>query len=358
MAEFAAKMGLSPSAQHGGLKMLPKDFRCYLVTQEADGRFAGQLARRSLEELPPGDVLVRVLYSSLNYKDALAATGHPGVNKVFPHIPGVDAAGTVASSGVYEFVDDDPVIVAGFDMGSNRWGGFAEYVRVPQDWVVPLPYGLTIRESMILGTAGLTAALAVDTLEKHEITPDRGDVVVTGASGGVGCVAVALLAKLGYQVMAVTGKPVAHEFLRQLGAKEILGREAVDDASGKPLLSGRWAGAVDVVGGTTLSTLLRTTRHGGCVAACGLTGGPQFSLTVYPFILRGVTLAGIDAAWLSVALRHELWDRLADEWKLDNLEAIAHFVSLADLPSQIDKILAGQQMGRTVIRIAEQQTEG
>jgi putative YhdH/YhfP family quinone oxidoreductase len=337
--------------------MIPETFRCYLVTKDADGKVSGQIVKRRLEELPEGDVLVRVAYSSLNYKDALAATGHAGVNKVFPAVPGVDAAGTVAASSVYEFVQDDPVIVTGFDMGSNRWGGFAEYVRVPQDWVVPLPYGLSLRESMILGTAGLTAAMCVDALERHDVTPDSGDVVVTGASGGVGSVAVALLAKLGYDVVAITGKPEAHEYLLKLGAREVLGREAVDDTSDKPLLSGRWAGAVDVVGGNVLSTVLRSTQHGGCVAACGLTGGNQLSLTVYPFILRGVTLAGIDAAWCPAAERNELWDRLADEWKLNSLAAIAHFVSLAELPGEIDKMLAGQSRGRTVVTIGEDPTD-
>lgn len=337
--------------------MLPETFRCYLVTKDAEGKTSGQIAERRLEELPDGDVLVRVAYSSLNYKDAMAATGNPGVNKQFPAIPGVDAAGTVAASAVYEFVEGDPVIVTGFDMGSNRWGGFAEFVRVPQDWVVPLPYGLTLRESMILGTAGLTAALSVDALIRHDVNPDSGDVAVTGASGGVGSVAVALLAKLGYDVVAITGKTAAHEYLRKLGAREILGREAVSDTSDKPLLSGRWAGAVDVVGGNVLATLLRSTQHGGCVAACGLTGGNQLSLTVYPFILRGVTLAGIDAAWCPVVERNEMWDRLADEWKLNSLPAIAKSMTLADLPAYVEKILVGQLVGRAVITIGEDNTE-
>ncbi len=218
--------------------MLPETFRCYLVSKDAAGNVSGQITRRRLAELPPGEVLIRVAYSSLNYKDALAATGHPGVNRVFPHIPGVDAAGTVADSGVSEFVEDDPVLVTGFDMGANRWGGYAEYVRVPHDWIVPLPFPLSLRDSMALGTAGLTAAMAVDSLRKHDVAPDRGEVVVTGASGGVGSIAVALLAKLGYLVAAVTGKASAHDYLKKLGASQVLDRQAVDDTSGKPLLSG------------------------------------------------------------------------------------------------------------------------
>ena len=301
--------------------MLPETFRCYLVEKHADGRIAASMARRRLDELPPGDVLIRVAYSSLNYKDALAAAGHPGVNKVFPHVPGVDAAGVVVQSGVYELVPGDQVIVTGFDMGSNRWGGLGQYVRVPQDWVVPLPPGLTLRESMILGTAGFTAGLCVDALERHGVAPDRGEVVVTGASGGVGSLSVALLAKLGHHVVAVTGKTSAHDYLRRLGAREILPRQAVDDRSGKPLLSGRWAGGVDTVGGNTLGTILRATQHGGCVAACGMASGTDLLVTVYPFILRAVTLTGVDAAYCPDALRHECWFRLSTTWKPDQLQA-------------------------------------
>ena len=334
--------------------MLPETFRCYLVTKDASGKVAGQITRRPLAELPPGDVLVRVAYSSLNYKDALAATGHPGVNHVFPHIPGVDAAGTVADSGVNEFVEDDPVLVTGFEMGSNRWGGYAEYVRVPHDWIVPLPFPLSLRDSMALGTAGLTAAMAVDALRKHNVAPDRGEVVVTGASGGVGSIAVALLAKLGYQVAAVTGKASAHDYLKKLGASQILDRQAVDDTSPKPLLSGRWAGGVDTVGGNILGTVLRATRHGGCVAACGLAGGNSLPVTVFPFILRGVTLAGIEAAWVPTTLRSEIWDRLAVQWKLDNLDAIAQPVDLEQLPAKIHEILAGRVTGRFVVRIQDE----
>lgn len=336
--------------------MLPDNFRCYWVTKDTDGNVRAEIAQRALSELPPGDVLIRVAYSSLNYKDALAATGHPGVNKQFPHIPGVDAAGRVATpdaAGVSsDLAGDAPVLVTGFDMGANRWGGWADYVRVPSEWVVPLPGGLTLRESMILGTAGFTAGLCVDALQRHGVAPDSGEVVVTGASGGVGTFAVALLAKLGYHVAAVTGKATSHEYLRKLGAAEILGREQVDDRSGKPLLSGRWAGAVDTVGSHILSTILRTTRHSGCVAACGLAAGSDLPITVFPFILRGVALAGIDAAWGSIPLRHEIWRRLAGPWKLDCLDEISRFATLDDLPAQIAEILGGRITGRVVVTVA------
>jgi len=299
-----------------------------------------------------------VAFSSLNYKDALATQGHPGVVKAWPMVPGVDAAGTVVQSGVYEFVEGDRVLVTGVDMGMTHWGGWAEYERVPDDWLLRLPDGLTLRETMIYGSAGLTAGLCVDALQKHGVTPDKGPVVVTGASGGVGSLSVAVLARLGYQVAAVTGKASAHAFLRRLGAQEILGREAVDDASAKPLLSGRWAGAIDTDGGNVLSTLLRTTRHSGCVAACGLVASHQLPITVYPFILRAVTLAGIDAAWCSMALRHQTWVRLAGPWRPQALTEIASDCCPAELPERGEQILAGQVRGRYVVAMEQGPTGG
>jgi acrylyl-CoA reductase (NADPH) len=330
----------------------PNTFQCYLVTKDAEGNVSSGVAERAIDELPEGDVLVRVAYSSLNYKDALSATGHPGVTRVFPHVPGVDLAGWVARSGVYELVEGDPVLATGFDLGASRWGGFAEYARVPQDWIVPLPSGLSLRESMILGTAGFTAGLCVDALKRHGVEPEEGEILVTGASGGVGSMAVAILAKLGYHVAAVTGKTTAHQYLKELGAQRILGREEVDDRTSRPLLHAHWAGAVDTVGGNILATVLRGTKHGGCVTACGLTAGNQLEMTVYPFILRGVTLAGIDAAWGPIPLRHEIWQRLAGPWKPEDLEKMATFVGLSELPPRIDAILAGRVTGRVVVTIA------
>lgn len=333
--------------------MPPKNFKCYLVTRDDDGNVVARIAERPVDELPQGEALIRVAYSSLNYKDALAATGHPGINKVFPHVPGVDAAGIVVESGVYELVEGDPVIVTGFDMGANRWGGWAEYVRVPLEWIVPLPEGLTLRESMMLGTAGLTAAMCVDALLRHDVTPESGQVVVTGASGGVGSISVGILAKLGYHVAAVTGKPEAHDYLKSLGAEQVLPRQELDDASGKPLLSRRWAGGVDTVGGNTLGTLLRGVQHDGCVTACGMAGGTDLPVTVYPFILRAVTLAGIDAAYGPDALRHESWYRLSGPWKPEGLASIAPFIQLEDLPAKIEELLAGRVLGRFAVEIGE-----
>ena len=334
--------------------MLPTEFSCYLVAKDAAGNVCAGIATRPLDDLPPGDVLVRVVYSSLNYKDALAAKGHPGVTKKYPHVPGVDAAGVVAHSGVYEFVEGDRVLVTGFDMGADRWGGYGQYVRVPQDWLVPLPAGLSLEESMTIGTAGFTAALCIDALKKHGVEPGEHEVVVTGASGGVGSMAVDILAKLGYRVAAVSGKPAAQEYLRNLGAERVLTREQVDDRSGRPLLHGHWAGAVDTVGGNILASILRSTRYGGCVTACGLTAGHSLAMTVFPFILRAVSLIGIDAAWCPLPVRHEAWRRLADAWKPPHLAEMGRIVELPELPRYIDDILAGRITGRVVVKIGDE----
>lgn len=331
--------------------MLPENFSCYLVAKDVDGNVSGGVVERPMADLPDGNVTVRVAFSSLNYKDALAATGHPGVNKVFPHVPGADAAGVVVASDADAMPIGDPVVVTGHSMGMNRWGGFAEYVRVPHDWIVPLPDGLSLRESMIFGTAGFAAALGVHALRRHEIAPDAGEVLVTGASGGVGSVAVALLAKLGYKVTAVTGKADAGEYLLKLGAEKILSREEVDDQTRRPMLPERWAAAVDTVGGGVLATVLRAVREGGCVATCGMVAGYDLPLTVYPFILRGVSLCGIAGAICPMPLRRQIWHRLAEPWKPAGLEMMATSVGLADLPSRIEEILAGNITGRVVVTI-------
>jgi acrylyl-CoA reductase (NADPH) len=328
---------------------IPRTFRCYVVDRAVDGPVSAGLAERRIDELPQGDVLVRVAYSSLNYKDAMAATGHRGIVRRFPHVPGVDAAGTVAASEAAEFKPGDEVIVTGFDCGSTRWGGWSEYIRVPHEWVVLRPEDLSLREAMILGTAGLTAALCVDALQKHDVWPESGKVVVTGATGGVGSVAVAILARLGYDVAAVTGKAASHAYLKELGARQILAREEVDDKSSRPLLSARFAGGVDTVGGNILGTLLRSAAHGGCVTACGLAASNELPVSVYPFILRAVTLTGIDAAWGPLAQRVEMWRRLAGEWKPPQLEAMARNTTLAEIAPLVENILAGRMQGRVVL---------
>jgi acrylyl-CoA reductase (NADPH) len=325
--------------------------RCLLVSKQNDGGIERRIAEVPESDLPAGDVLLRVHYSSLNYKDALAATGHPGVVSRFPHVPGIDAVGTVVESSSPKLQPGDTAIVTSFELGAGRWGAYAELIRVPADWVIPLPAGLAPRESMILGTAGITAALSLEAILRQEIQPAAGEVVVTGASGGVGTLAVALLAQAGYRVAAVSGKPAAADLLHQLGATEILPRESVTDLSGKPLLKARWAAAVDTVGGTMLSTLLRTTHERGCVTACGLVGGIELPLSVYPFILRGVTLAGINSATYPAKFRPALWAKLAGPWKPKLLNDLATEVSLSDLEPKIQDVLAGRVIGRIVVKI-------
>jgi putative YhdH/YhfP family quinone oxidoreductase len=295
--------------------------------------------------------VIRVAYSSLNYKDALAATGHPGVSRSFPHVPGIDAAGTIVESASSDFRPGDKVVVTSYELGVERWGGWAELVRLPASWVFPLPDGLTLEESMILGTAGLTAGLCVKALQHHEVTPDAGEVVVTGATGGVGSLAVKLLARLGYAVVAVSGKTEKHPWLTQMGAARVVEREEMTDPSRRPLLSARFAGAVDTVGGSMLTSLLRRMRQEGCVAACGLAGGAELQMTVYPFILRGVTLAGIDSAWCPRLRRQEIWDRLTGPWSLEGLQCVCTEISLPQISDYVPKILAGNVSGRVVIRM-------
>lgn len=326
-------------------------FRCIVVSKDGTGEVGRSLDSRSSEDLPAGELRIRVHFSSVNYKDALAATGHPGVTRNFPHVPGIDAVGEVIESSVNTWSVGEYVVVTGHEMGMNHWGGWAEQIRVPSAWALPLPPGLTCYEAMALGTAGFTAAQCVSALIDHQVTPESGQVLVTGATGGVGSMAIRLLANLGYDIVAATGKPEQHEQLQTWGASEIVSREQVHDDSGKPLLKARWAGSVDTVGGGILATTLRSVKHRGCVAACGLTAGHELPMTVYPFLLRGVNLAGIDSAACPAEPRKEIWRKLANEWKLSNLVEDSTVVSLADLDGVVDAILAGKLVGRTVIKL-------
>lgn len=330
---------------------LPATYRAYLVTKNSENQASASIVERPFNALPPGEVVIKVAYSSLNYKDALSATGNPGVTKNYPHVPGIDAAGIVVASESNQFKINDRVLVTGYDLGSNTDGGYAEYIRVPADWIVPLPENLTLKESMIFGTAGFTAAICVAQLQRNGVRPDQGEVVVSGASGGVGCLAVAILAKEGYQVVASTGKAGAHGFLKELGAAIIISREELNDQSGRPLLKSIWAGAVDTVGGNILSTIIRSIKVQGSVAACGNVADPKFDITVFPFILRGVNLLGADSALWQMGPRRELWHKLSTDWKINHLETISHTIRLEDLDENIAKILKGQIQGRTVIAL-------
>ncbi len=324
------------------------NFRALVVREAEKGVFTRAIEDRRVDELPAGELLIRVSHSSLNYKDALSASGNRGVTRTYPHTPGIDAAGTVIASAVPGFAEGDDVVVIGYDLGMNMPGGFGQYVRVPADWVVHLPGGLSARESMIYGTAGFTAAMSVWRLLMAGVTPDQGDALVTGATGGVGSVAVALLAQEGFRVVAATGKPERADFLRRLGAADVMDRAAVTDIS-RPMLKTRWAGVVDTVGGDILATALAATHYGGVVTACGLVAGHELNTTVYPFIFRGVSLLGIDSAECAIQFRRELWQKLAYDWKLPQLETLTRTVSLDQLDGEIERILQGKQVGRVVV---------
>ncbi len=324
-------------------------FRALVVSKTDEKTYTREVTERRISDLPEGEVLIRVHFSSLNYKDGLSCIGNPGVTRNYPHTPGVDASGEVAESSDSRFKEGDSVIVTGYDLGMNTSGGFGQYIRVPADWVVPLPEGMTFKEAAIFGVAGFTAALSVDALQKHGVNPEHGEIVVTGSTGGVGSVSVALLSLLGYTVVASTGKKEESEFLQDLGAAEIISREEVNDELNKPLLRERWAGGVDTVGGNTLATLLKAAKRGGAVAATGLVASSELSTTVFPFILRGVSLLGIDSGFTPTKLRREIWNKLAGVWKFPQLEKLTIDCTLEGLDPEIDKILAGGQRGRVVV---------
>lgn len=326
------------------------DFRA-LVTEEADGKYVSTVKTRSTDDLPSGDVLINVKYSSVNFKDALSSIGNKGVTRNYPHTPGIDAAGVVTESSSADFKAGDEVIVTGYDLGMNTSGGYGEYIRVPAGWVVKKPDGLTLREAMVYGTAGFTAALSVIKLQEHGVTPDKGPVLVTGSTGGVGSVAVAMLAKLGYKVAAVTGKAEKADFLKKLGASEIVGREEAVDESKRPMLKGVYAGVVDTVGGSILSTALKTAAYGGAVTTCGLTQSPDLNTTVFPFILRGVSLLGVDSVEIPIEEKIKTWGRISSDLKLDNLEELARDIKLEELPEYLQMILKGKSTGRIVVAV-------
>ncbi|HEY9663020.1 MAG TPA: YhdH/YhfP family quinone oxidoreductase, partial [Allocoleopsis sp.] len=293
-------------------------FLALVAAELSPEQYGLSLVERSIDALPPGDILIRVEYTSLNYKDALSATGNKGVTRHYPHTPGIDATGTVVQSNSETIQVGETVIVTGFDLGMNTPGGFGGYIRVPHRWVLPCPPGLSSFKSMVYGTAGLTAALCIHKLQQHDIFPEQGSILVTGATGGVGSLAVALLAQLGYHVTAVTGKSQAMPYLTELGAAQGVSRSQWDDHSGKPLLKGQYAGAIDTVGGNILATVIKSLQYGGVVTACGLVMAPELHTTVYPFILRGISLLGIDSAECPLALRTILWQKLATQWQLEN----------------------------------------
>lgn len=324
-------------------------FRAFRIFSE-DGRVGGRLVEATLDELTPGDVVIQAAYSSVNYKDALAATGTGKILRRFPLVGGIDVAGTVESSADARFAPGDPVLVTGYDLGVAHDGGYAGWVRVPGDWVVPLPAGLSLLDAMACGTAGFTAALAITRLERAGLAPGHGPVAVTGATGGVGSIAVAALSRLGYDVTAITGKDDQHDYLRGLGARTVVSRASIELGT-KPLEKATWAGAVDAVGGDLLAWLVRTTSYWGSVASTGLTGGIDLRLTVMPFILRGVSLVGVDSVMCPMALRQATWQRLATDMKPATLAPLTTVIALDDLPVAFETLMAGRAHGRFVVRL-------
>ncbi len=317
-----------------------------LVVREVAGEFTRELETRIINDLPAGEVLIRVAYSSLNYKDALSATGVKRVTPHFPHTPGIDAAGEVVSSEVNDFSPGDQVLVTGFALGMSVVGGYGQYIRVPAAWVVKRPPNLSARRAMALGTAGFTAGLSLFKLQQ-QVQPEDGEILVTGASGGVGSVAVALLRKAGYRVVAVTGKQ--SDFLQQLGVQEILTRQQLDDESGRAMLSERWAGVIDTVGGNLLASAVKGLRYGGVATCCGWVAGVDIPINMYPFMIRGVSLVGIDSVQCAMPLRQQVWHKLADEWQTEALDELVSEVPLAELSPLIDEILQARVAGRVVV---------
>ena len=325
-------------------------FKAFKVFDQ-DGKIAGRVVEQSVDDLSDGAILIKAAFSSVNYMDALAATGTGKIMRRFPLIGGIDVAGTVESSDDPQFKAGDPVLVTGYDLGVDHDGGYAGYVRVPAEWVVPVPKGLSLFDAMAIGTAGFTAALSIVEMERNGLTPSNGPVVVTGATGGVGSIALQSLAARGYDVTALTGKAHEAEYLRTLGARDVLTRDGLEMGT-RPLEKARWAGAVDPVGGDTLAWLTRTMMYGGCIASSGLTGGTELKTTVLPFILRGVKLLGIDSVMCPAATRAEVWRRLAGDLKPAHLVAAARTLPLDQLPSAFATLLGGQARGRFVVDLS------
>ena len=320
------------------------------VTEETEKGFTSSIKERSLNDLPAGDVLIKVLFSSLNYKDALSASGNKGVSRNYPHSPGIDAAGIVEESNFDHFSNGDEVIVTGYDLGMNTSGGFSQYIRVPKEWIIKKPDNFSLEESMAFGTAGLTAGLCVRKILLNGIKPEDGDIFVTGATGGVGTVAVMLLSKLGFNVIAITGKENQTDLLLSLGAKEVVNRSEFEGEMKSPLSKPRWAGGVDAVGSDILSNLITATHQRAAIACCGMVGGINLNTSIFPFILRGLSLLGVDSAETLIEVKKEIWHNFATDWKLEKINDQIKDVSLEELDLEIKKILKGEQVGRIRIK--------
>jgi len=323
-----------------------------LVVNKQDDQFTVNIQQLSLDDLPQGEVLIRVHYSGVNYKDSLAAIPNGNIVSSYPIVPGIDMAGVVVSSEDSRFKEGDEVIATSYGIGVSQSGGYSQFARVPAEWIVPLPDGLTMKEAMIIGTAGFTAALSVLRLEENNLTPEQGSVLVTGATGGVGSFAVSILSKLGYSVEASTGKESEHGYLKAIGASTIVSREDVYDGKLRALGKQKWSGAVDPVGGEPLASVLSQIKYGGAVAVSGLTAGTSLPATVFPFILRGVNLLGIDSVNCPMDTRLKVWHRLATDFKLEDLEQLVQQeITLEELPGVLPTLLKGEARGRTIVKL-------
>lgn len=326
-------------------------FRAFVVNK-TETEFSARLTELKVEDLSAGEVVIKVAYSSINYKDGLASIPEGRIIRKYPLVPGIDLSGTIVESSDPRFKEGDQVLATSYDLGVSHTGGFSEYARLKADWLIPLPKELTLREAMVLGTAGYTAALALHQMEHMGLKPDKGPVLVTGATGGLGSMSVSILKSAGYTVAASTGKSNEHAYLKDLGADEIINRQETSAESNRPLEKERWAGSIDSVGGSTLAYLLRTTRYGGSIAVCGNTGGTSLNSTVFPFILRSVNVLGIESANTPMELRRQLWHHLATDYRPRNLEDIIHGeVSLDELPDALATILKGGVRGRIIVKV-------
>ncbi|WP_372895118.1 MDR family oxidoreductase [Stieleria sp.] len=326
-------------------------FRALVVDKTGESEVSAAVQTLTEDQLPAGNVTVAVEYTTVNYKDGLCMRAGGGLVRNYPHVPGIDFAGTVESSADPRYQPGDKVVLTGWRVGETHWGGYSQKARVDADWLVPLPDGLTTRQAMAIGTAGFAAILAIVALEDHGLKPDQGEVLVTGAAGGVGSIATAILANTGYEVAAVTGRPQAAEYLKSLGASRIVAREAIDTVSRKPLESETWAGCVDAVGGEMLARVIGQLKYGASVAAVGLAGGAALPTSVIPFLLRGVNLLGIDSVMQPYQQRVRAWQRIASDLPLDKLDAMIQQANLAVVPSLGEQILAGQVKGRIVVDV-------
>ena len=331
--------------------MSDQTFKALVVQETNEGNFVKSIQQRNVSDLPENDLLIEVHYSSLNYKDAMSAAGNKGITKNFPHTPGIDAAGIVISDKSGTFKAGQKMVIFGYDLGMNTAGGLGQMISIPADWAVECPDALTLKEAMIYGTGGITAALSVQKLEKMGAKPEDGPVAVSGATGGVGSISIAILSQLGYEVIAFSGKTEQTEHLRSLGASEVRHRDSVNEVGKRPVGRELWANAIDTVGGEYLANLLKQTKAGGAVTSCGLAASAEFSMTVLPFITRGVSLLGIDSVYIPLADKKAIWQRVATDMKLPNLENYCEEITLEQTPEYLDRFMASQTVGRYVVNV-------